>query len=81
MILLFVVVGWGPLFLADLGRSVRPDLNASYRPQAFAMGWMMITLYCSLLAVACTIGHAVRLVLAAGRRSARGRDPRKGGPT
>jgi hypothetical protein len=55
MILLFVVVGWGPLFLADLVRSLRPDLNASYRPQAFAVGWMMITLCCSLLAVAFTV--------------------------
>jgi len=81
MILLFVVLGWGPVFLAEFVRSARPDLNASYGPQAFAMGWIMITLCCSLLAIAFAIGHAIRLIVTAGRQSAQRRGSRKDGST
>jgi heme/copper-type cytochrome/quinol oxidase subunit 2 len=73
IILLFLVIGWGPLFLADLVRYVRPDLNASYTPQAFAMGWLMITLWCSVLAIVLAVVHSVWLIMMTIRGSAKRR--------
>jgi hypothetical protein len=81
MILLFVAVGWGPVFLAELVRRARPDLDASYAPQAFAMGWLMVCLWCSVLAVAFAIGHTVRLIVTGARRFAQRRGSGAGGPT
>jgi hypothetical protein len=78
MILLFAVVGWGPVFFADLLGSL--GLHASSEALGFfAMDWLMVTLYCTLLAMAFAIGHAVRLMVDAVRHSAQGRGPGAGG--
>ncbi len=69
MIVVFLAVGWGPIFIAEFVRDVRPDLNATYSPQGFAMSWIMITFWSSLLAAALTVGHIVRLIVVAIRRS------------
>jgi len=63
MILLSLVAGWGPVFLAELVREARPDLDARYVPQAFAMGWIVVSLWCSVLAVAPAIGHGIRPIV------------------
>jgi hypothetical protein len=68
MILVFLAVGWGPVFIAEFVRTTRPDLSANYGPQAFAMGWLAITIHCSILAVVYTIGHAIRLIVMLGRQ-------------
>lgn len=67
MILVLLTVGWGPLFIAEFVRTARPDLNARYAPQAFAMGWMPITLSCSFLAVVYAVGHSIRLIFRLGK--------------
>lgn len=77
-ILLLLTIGWAPLFFADLLRSVRPALNATYGPQAFAMSWLMITLWCSVLAVVLAIGHSIRLIKIAVKQLAK---PRRDHPS
>ena len=62
-ILVFLAVGWGPVFIAEFVRTSRPDLSANYAPQAFAMGWLAITIGSSVLAAAYIVGHAIRLVV------------------
>lgn len=68
MILVFLAVGWGPLFVADFVRTSRPDLSANYVPQAFAMGWLTITIRCSILAGVYIVGYAIRLIVMLGRK-------------
>jgi hypothetical protein len=63
MIVVLVIIGWGPLFIAELVRQSRPDLDANYSPQAFGMAWMGITLLCSVLAVIVSVIHIIRLIL------------------
>lgn len=63
MIIVLLALGWGPLFIAEFVRGARPDLDAEYRPQAFAMGWLGITMICSFLAVVFAIVHLLRLVV------------------
>ena len=60
MILVALAIGWAPLFIAELVRQARPDLDAAYRPQAFGMAWMFVTVVCSLLALLLAAVHAVR---------------------
>jgi len=48
MIAVLLIVAWAPQFIATLVWSARPELAASYGPQAFAMGWLGITLVCSV---------------------------------
>jgi hypothetical protein len=68
MILVFLAVGWGPVFVADFVRTSRPDLSANYAPQAFAMGWLAITIRCSILAGVYTVGYAIWLIVMLGRK-------------
>jgi len=70
MIAVFLVIGWGPLFVADFVRTTRPDLSARYAPQGFAMDWIRVTRDCTVLAVCYVIGHAIRLVVVIVTRSA-----------
>jgi len=63
MILVCIAVAWGPLFIAEWVRHARPDLNASYGPQGFAMAWMFITLWFSILAAALILVHVLRWVV------------------
>jgi hypothetical protein len=49
MIVVLVIVGWGPIFIAEAVRRTSTDLDAAYRPQSFAMQWMLITVVCSIL--------------------------------
>jgi hypothetical protein len=60
MIPALLVLAWFPLFIADFIREV--NLVATYRLAAFAMGWMGITMLCSLGAIVLTVGHLIRLV-------------------
>lgn len=62
MILVFLIVGWGPLFIADLVRAASPVLDAAYSPQAFGMAWMGITLLCSFLAIIFSVYHFIRFI-------------------
>jgi hypothetical protein len=62
VILLSLIIGWGPLFVAEFVRRANPALNASYAPQAFAMKWIPVTALCSaIVAVSLFIG-LVKLV-------------------
>jgi hypothetical protein len=63
MILILLMVGWLPLIIAEVARSARPDLDAGYRPQAFAMGWMGITVICSFLAAALFVAHLIWFII------------------
>jgi hypothetical protein len=68
MILAFLAAGWGPVFIADLVRTSRPDLSARYVPQAFAMSWLVVVVPCSLLAALYVAGYAIRLVILLGKQ-------------
>jgi hypothetical protein len=62
MIIVLLVMGWGPLFIAEFIRHARPDLDAS--SEGFGMAWGMgITVLCSFLAVILAVIHAIRLVV------------------
>jgi hypothetical protein len=47
MIVVFLIVGWGPLLVCDIVRLAHPDFDAIH----FATGWIAIALLCSFLAV------------------------------
>ena len=69
MIPLLVLVGWGPVFIAEAIRVSSPEANASYRPQSFAMQWVVITAASSILAAALSFVHVLRLAVVLFRRS------------
>jgi hypothetical protein len=69
-----LALGWGPIFVDDYVATVRPDLDAAYVTQGFAMGWMGVTVLCSLLAILLTIVYLVRFVLALAGRLQRDRN-------
>jgi hypothetical protein len=71
IIVVLVVVGWGPIFIADAVRSASPNLDASYRTQSFAMQWMLVTVPCSVLASILMLVHALRLAIGVLRRRTR----------
>jgi hypothetical protein len=60
LVVLLLAVGWGPAFVADLIREARPDLDASYAPQHFAMHWIGMTALCSLLAIVAAVVWVIR---------------------
>jgi hypothetical protein len=68
-ILLLIVIGWGPLFIAEFVRRSRPDLDASYAPQTFGIGWFPVTLLCMVLSVVLGVAQIFRVVLRKIRRS------------
>jgi hypothetical protein len=63
LVVLLLAIGWGPVFLAESVWEARPDLDAAYVPQHFALQWMNTTVRCSVLAIAATIVWLVRYVL------------------
>jgi hypothetical protein len=63
LVVLLLAVGWGPIFLAESVREARPDLDAAYVPQHFALQWMNTTVRCSLLAILASIVWIVRYIL------------------
>ena len=63
MIAVFLMVGWGPVFLAELVGRLRPDLDAAYVPQAFVMSWIREGMVCSVLAIALSVIHGSRLII------------------
>jgi hypothetical protein len=63
LVVLFLAIGWGPLFVAEFVRTARPDLDASYVPQHFAMQWMRTAALFSLLAIVAAAVWVVRFVL------------------
>jgi hypothetical protein len=60
LVVLLLAVGWGPVFLAESVREARPDLDAAYVPQHFALQWMSTTVHCSLLAIVAAVVWAIR---------------------
>jgi len=61
LILGLLIVGWGPLFIADRIKLRHPDFNV----EGFGDGWGFgITLPFSFLAVALTLFYAIRLIVA-----------------
>ncbi|MGA2273943.1 MAG: hypothetical protein ABSH00_10345 [Bryobacteraceae bacterium] len=75
LILGLLLVGWGPLFVADWVKLRHPDFNA----EGFGSGWGIgITLPFSFLAVALTLFFAIRLIVA---RVARFIEQRREGPS
>lgn len=58
-----VSIGWMPVFIAEMVRMSSPALDAAYKPQAFAMHWIPITVLCSLGAMLWLIALAVQLVV------------------
>jgi hypothetical protein len=66
--------GWGPLFVADQIRRLRPDLDASYTLQGFAMDWLPVTLRTTQLAILLVIAHCLAsLFLHTRRRIGKGK--------
>jgi hypothetical protein len=63
LVVLFLAIGWGPLRVADLIREARPDLDASYALEHFAMRWIGVTASCSLLALVAAVVWVIRLIL------------------
>jgi hypothetical protein len=63
LVVLFLAVGWGPLWVADLARNASPDLDASYAPQHFAMEWIGKAAFCPLLAAVVTFVCVIRFIL------------------
>lgn len=59
-ILVLFLVGWGPQFAAEVAWAILSDKAANFRPQAFAMAWMVITVVCTLLAIALSVFYLVR---------------------
>ena len=68
MILVFLAIGWGPVFVADRVRMASPSLSERYVPQAFAMGWLVVTIKCSVAAGAFIVGHTIRLIVKLARQ-------------
>ncbi len=68
MILVALVIAWGPLVISDAVGVLRPDLDAAYVPQAFAMGWMGMTILFSAVAVVLAIMHGIFLIFRLFRR-------------
>ena len=60
IIMFLLVLGWGPAFIAEAVRNARPDLDAAYVPQHYALAWIRVTAWCSLLAVVAGVIWAVR---------------------
>ena len=74
VIVVLVTVGWGPIFIAEFVRRARPDLDANYIPQHFAMQWIRTTALCSFFAIAAALVWITRFILRHfAARSAQGR--------
>ena len=43
IIMFLLVLGWGPAFIAEAVRNARPDLDAAYVPQHYALQWIRVT--------------------------------------
>ena len=63
LILGLLVLGWVPVYVADWVRNARPDLDAAYTPQAFAMGWLGVCFFCSAGAITLAVFHGARIVV------------------
>ncbi len=59
MILVAMLVGWGPVFAAELVGRVSPDLDASYKPAGFATAWAPMALACSFVALVLGVVHLI----------------------
>jgi len=57
MILAFLVIGWGPAFVGDWVRVMRPDPDLLAEWVHFLMQWIFITKWCSIIALALVIVH------------------------
>jgi hypothetical protein len=59
MILVFLIVGWGPIFVTDLVWPVSPSGAANYELEGFAMSWIPVVVLCSGLAIASLVAIVV----------------------
>lgn len=59
MIIVFLLIGWGPLLVCDMVRLAHPDFDAIH----FATEWIGMALVCSFLAVIFAVVHAIRFVI------------------
>jgi hypothetical protein len=57
-IVVFLVVGWGPAFVGDWVRVMRPDPDFLAEYTHFLMQWIFITLWCSVIAFALIVVHS-----------------------
>ena len=53
-----LTVAWGPLFVMDIIRGYRPDLNDNLVP--WAMGWLGICWLCTLAAGMLILANVIR---------------------
>jgi len=58
MILVFLVIGWGPTFVGDWVRVLRPDPDFVSGYIHYLMQWIVITKLCSIIAFALILVHA-----------------------
>ena len=63
MILIFLAVGWGPAFIGDLAHIAGADADTESQLVSWTMGWLGMTVLCSISAIVLTIVHAVQLIL------------------
>jgi len=70
MILVALIIGWGPQFIADVVRVLRPDLDAKYVPEVISVSWLGMTILFSAVAVVLAIMHGIFLIFRLFRRDA-----------
>lgn len=59
MIIVLLLIGWGPLLVCDIVRLAHPDFDAIH----FATEWIGMALVCSFLAVIFAVIHAIRFIV------------------
>lgn len=61
-VLTLLALGWGPIFVAECIRQMRPDLDRAYAPQGFAMAWLGVCFFCTFGVAILLLFHAIRLL-------------------
>jgi hypothetical protein len=59
MILIFLIVGWGPILVTDLVWPVSPSGVPNYEVEGFAMSWIPVVVLSSSLAIASFVAMVV----------------------
>jgi hypothetical protein len=62
MIPVFLVIGWGPAFVGDWVKVMRPDPDFDAEYIHYLMQWIVITELCSIIAFALILVHAFRFL-------------------
>src|ERR1700759_414142 len=58
-----LAIGWAPIFVADFVRQASPSLDARYVPQTFALGWLLVAVFYSVLAAVLFCIHGLGFLL------------------